>query len=156
MPVGSLRFASGDHMPRLQGKQGALAHLSVCAGTSAGHASLERVLDPSVHAHAAIGGRARYPLVQLLAEAHVESAGERLSWFDAILITGIEVFVDGSVELCAKSNHVGRLEGGDRVGAAVDDPSVQTSNGIVELDFGNISLVFHHGCTPTAARYLSA
>ena len=71
----------------------------------------------------------------------VWGAGRELVRLDAIFLTRLEILVDGAVELTSNPLDIGCFKGGNRISTAVDDSSVKTSHGIVELDFSSISLV---------------
>ena len=63
--------------------------------------------------------------------------------FGAVFLAGKKVFVDGLPEFNLKSVHIGCFESGNRIRAAIDNPPVEASYGIVEFDCSRVTFVCH-------------
>ena len=66
------------------------------------------------------------------AKADIELAGEGFPRLDAVLFAPVEVLVDGTLELTAQFPRIVRLERGYGVRAAVHDPTMQDTCGVIE------------------------
>ena len=77
--------------------------------------------------------RRRHERVEFRSEAKIQLPRERPPGLDAVFLAPRGVFVDRAFEFAAQLFGVRRLEGCDRVGTAVHDPSVQHLDGVVAI-----------------------
>ena len=126
--------------------------LGDCGGPGDPGRPSESTHDPGIDAHSVGGRGCGHMRVELGTQTDVELAGEGPARFHAVLFTPLEVCIDGPLELPPQVSGIGRLEGRDRVGSAIDDPAVEDFDGIIELYGRDIPLVLYHGSIPAALR----
>ena len=87
--------------------------------------------------------------MQVRSKADIQSVSVRLPRFEPIFLAGLEVVVNGTVELAPNSINISSFESCDWVGSAINDPSVKATDRFIEFDLSCVAFVFHHGLTPT-------
>ena len=99
--------------------------------------------DPGIQAHTLFCSRHRDALVQIGPQPDIQFARERPAWLDAVLGAGLEIQIDGPLELASDARYVRRFKCRDRIGSAVDDPPGMPSSSAMNHPAGETGVLAH-------------
>ena len=113
---------------------------------------IQSLYDPTVQTETAFCRWVRNTLMQVRPKADIQLAWIRLPRLDLIFPAGLKAFVNETAKLAPNPIDISGFESCDWIGTATSDPSVKTTDRIIELHFSCVAFVFHHGLTSVVHR----